>query len=430
MWSDALDAYAARVLDAGWAPAVAVGVTGPDRTLFARTYGAAEPDALWPIASIDKSFAAVIALQLSEEGALDLHAPVTAYVPWLTLGGDPSPVTVHHLLTHTAGVVANSDLAPASTYDVIALAGLPLGFAPGAHHHYSNVGYRAVGVVLEAVTGHSYAALLHTRVLDRVGMRDSAAVTVHDTRRRIPPGHAPFYDDRPWRPEHGLAPAPWVESAEADGCSCCTVEDLAAYLRAVWTGADLLSGASLERMKTPSPPVPDHGWVSGCGLDVHPDGFGHEGDMLGHVSYMRCDTAAGIGVVAFANGFGGAHTMGEAALAIARGDDPPDLPDDTAAPLEDDGTCPREWAPYLGRYRSHDPWQPTFLVAASEGSLVLGSDLLGWSERHPLCALGGGVFRVGAAAHSPERLRFDTVLGGRAQRALRDAAPYHRAFTS
>jgi CubicO group peptidase (beta-lactamase class C family) len=71
----ALDGFAARVLDAGMSPAVAVAITDKDRTLVARTYGAASPDALWPIASIGKSFTAVVALQLAEEGLLDLHAP-------------------------------------------------------------------------------------------------------------------------------------------------------------------------------------------------------------------------------------------------------------------------------------------------------------------------------------------------------------------
>jgi D-alanyl-D-alanine carboxypeptidase len=84
---------------------------------------AASPAAPWPIASIGKSFTAVIALQLADEGLLDLHAPVTDYLPWLSLRSHFAPVTTHHLLTHTAGVVESSDLAPASTYDVIALAG-------------------------------------------------------------------------------------------------------------------------------------------------------------------------------------------------------------------------------------------------------------------------------------------------------------------
>jgi Beta-lactamase len=62
-----LDAFAASVLEVGTTPALAVAITDRERTLTARTYGAASPDALWPIASIGKSFTAVVALG---EGAL------------------------------------------------------------------------------------------------------------------------------------------------------------------------------------------------------------------------------------------------------------------------------------------------------------------------------------------------------------------------
>ena len=423
-----LDAYGARVLEAGICPAVAVAVTDRERTLVARTYGAASPDALWPIASIGKSCAAVIALQLVEEGALDLHAPVSDHVPWLTIGDPSAPVTLHDLLTHTAGVVETSNLAPASTYDVIALAGLETGSAPGEHRRYSDVGYRAVGVVLEAVTGRSYGDLLQTRVLDRLGLRDAAPVMVHDTRRRLAGGHVPFYDDRPWRPEHGLAPAPWVESAEADGCLCFGLEDLATYLRALWAGSDLLSPSSLELMKTAQPPHDDV-WACGYGLDIHPDGFGHAGDMLGYVSFMRADDAVAVGVVAFANGLAGARAMAEGARAIAAGRPPRSPVLEIEQPLVDDGTCPAPWAPYLGRYRAHNPWLPTFLIAAREGALILGSEWMDGSARRPLTAIGDGLFRVDDEPWSPERLRFDTVMAGRAQRALLSGQPYYRAFT-
>ena len=79
----------------------------------------------------------MIALQLAEEGRLELHAPVTDYVPWLTIGSRSAPISLHHLLTHTGGIVESSDLAPASTYDVIALADTETGFAPGEHRWYS-----------------------------------------------------------------------------------------------------------------------------------------------------------------------------------------------------------------------------------------------------------------------------------------------------
>src|SRR4051794_22625735 len=185
---DSLDAFAARVIETGMAPAVAVALTDAERTLTERTYGAAGPQALWPIASIGKSFTAVLVLQLVEEGVLDLHAPVSDYVPWLTVASRSAPITLHHLLTHTSGVIATSDQAPASTYDVIALNGAETGFVPGEHRHYSDIGYRAIGVVLEAVTGRAYGELLQTRMLDRLGMRDSVPVMLHETRRRLPAG--------------------------------------------------------------------------------------------------------------------------------------------------------------------------------------------------------------------------------------------------
>jgi len=422
-----LDAFADRVLRVGTAPALAVAVTDRERTIVRRTYGAARPDALWPVASIGKSFTAVLVLQLVEEGVLDLDAPVSDYVPWLAIGRGSAPVTLHHLLTHTAGLIESSDVAPASNYDVIALAGAEPGLAPGEHRWYSNIGYRAVGVVLETVTGIPYGDLLQRRILDRLDLRETVPVMRHETRRRLAGGHAPFFDDRPCQPGHGLAPAPWVESAEADGCLCASTEDLAAWLRSLWTGSGPLSASSLAAMKTALPPRDEDPY--GYGLEIGSGGFGHTGDMLGYVAYMWADTDADVGVVAFANGFRGARWLGEGALAIATGREPPAPAMPATEALADDGTCPQQWAPYVGRYRSHNPWLPTFLIAAAEGSLVMGTDWLGGSERFPLAPIDAATFRVGEVEWSPERVAFDTVIDGRAQRAVHSGTPYYRAFT-
>ena len=313
---------------------------------------------------------------------------------------------------------------------MIALCELERGFEPGAHHHYSNVGYRAVGVVLETVTGRSYGELVQTRVLDRLGMRDSVPVMVHDTRRRLPGGHVPFYDDRPWAPAHGLVPGPWVESAEGDGCLCCSLEDLATYLRALWTGEDLLPAADLALMRTAHA-----GEVAteryGYGLTLEPGGFGHGGDMLGYVALpvgghrrrarrgrrrerVRRRLRPGRG----------------RARHRARGRRRPTRRSCRTPPLVDDGSCPAAWAAYPGRYRAQNPWLPTFSVAAQEGGLVLGTDWLDLSERFPLVPAGDAVFRVGEQPWTPERLVFDRVIGGRAQRATYSGTPYYRAFTA
>jgi CubicO group peptidase (beta-lactamase class C family) len=425
-----LDEFAIRLLETGIAPAFAVAVTDRDRIRTSKTYGAASPESLWAIGSIGKSVTAVLALQLAEERMLDLHAPVTDYVEWMTMPGGFAPITLHHLLSHTSGVIADSDRAPASTFDVIALRDIAPGFAPGEHFHYSNVGYRAVGVVLERVTGRSYAELVQGRVLDRLGMRASVPVMVHETRRRMPGGHVPYYDDRPWEPAHGLVPGPWVESAEADGCLCCSPEDLATYLRALWTGEGLLSASNVALMRAAHARSDAGDEQYGYGLELDGDGFGHGGDMLGYVAHMRADTETGLGVVALANGIGGARALGEAALEIAQGRTPPDpeFPPDPV--LRDDGSGPAAWRPYVGRYRAHNPWLPTFSIAACSGTLVLGTDWLDGSEQIPLVAIGEHAFRVGDPEWSPERLSFDTVLDDRAQRAIYSGTPYFRAFTT
>jgi len=205
-----VDAFAARVLETRVAPWAVLAVTDRDRTLRVRRYGGAPVGCLWQVGSITKSFTAVVALQLVEEGRLDLHVPVTEHLPWFGVRSGFGPITVHHLLTHTAGIICGAELAPASNYDVVALAETDAGFEPGEHFWYSNVGYRAVGLVLEAVTGQAYPNLVQARVFDRLGMGDSSPVIVNDLRDRMPQGHSAFYDDRPWRPEHGLAPAVWI----------------------------------------------------------------------------------------------------------------------------------------------------------------------------------------------------------------------------
>jgi hypothetical protein len=152
--------------------------------------------------------------------------------------------------------------------------------------------------------------------------------------------------------------------------------------------------------------------------------------MLGYVAHMWADPAAGIGAVAFANGFRGARWLAEGALAIASGRQPPQPALPSVDALVDDGTCPPEWASFPGRYRSHNPWLPTFAVAASGGELVMGTDWVQGSQRLALAPLRPGVFRVGDTEWSPERLAFDTLIDGRCQRASYSGTPYYRAFTS
>src|SRR5258706_15205588 len=109
--AEGLDAFAETILSAGTAASMAVAVTDRNETLAVRAYGQAGDRSMFQIGSIGKSFTAIVTLQLAEEGLLDLHAPVSDILPWFSVGGGSWPKTLHHLLTHTAGLITGADIA-------------------------------------------------------------------------------------------------------------------------------------------------------------------------------------------------------------------------------------------------------------------------------------------------------------------------------
>jgi CubicO group peptidase (beta-lactamase class C family) len=423
-----LDDFAGPLVERGVARAIAVAVTDEERTLALRTYGPVEDGTMFEIGSIGKSFTAIVALQLVEEGVLDLHAPVTDALPWFSVRGGRQAITLHHLLTHSSGLIRGSEVATASNYDVIALAETETGFDPGEHFWYSNVGYRVVGLALERATGRPYPELVRERVLDRLGMSESESWIVPEIRPRLAECAVPAFDDRPWRPGDPLVPATWIDSAEADGCVCCSAADLATYLRALMTRDErLLQAASWEAMLTPHVfnDDDDSGNHYGYGLEIRGPELGHSGGMIGTNS-MMWSNGDGLGAVAMATGVMWAEVVTGAAFALARGERPQPYAPEVAAPLVDDGSGPAEWRAITGHYRSHNAWLTNFRVAATAGALTWGCDHLG-SHREPLTPLSGGTFRVGKE-WSPERLSFDSVIDGTAQRAWFSGAAFHRTF--
>jgi CubicO group peptidase (beta-lactamase class C family) len=426
--TDALDAYARTVLATGAAVSLTVAVTDRERTLAACTHGV--PDGtMFAFGSIGKSFTAIVALQLAEQGRLDLHAPVTDVLPWFAVQGSAVPITPHHLLTHSSGLIEGAEIATGSNYDVVALADTAVGFAPGQHMWYSNVGYRVLGWMLEKVSGQGYPQLVRERILKPLGMAESEPWIVQEMRPRLAQAYVPFYDDRPWRPEHGLVPATWIESAEADGCICSSNRDLAIYLRALMNRDHrLLSAESWDAMfmRHVADDQDGSGEHYGYGLSIGADDFGHGGGMIGTYSMMLA-TGAGMGVVAMVCGHMGAVALSKAALALAAGGQPESCALELDDPLVDDGSCPERWRPLVGHYRSHNAWSTNFRVAAREGRLLLVTDHIS-NERLPLTPLDDDSFRVGERDWSPERLRFDTFIDGLAQRALLSGGPYTRTF--
>ncbi|GIJ33980.1 serine hydrolase domain-containing protein [Micromonospora sediminimaris] len=143
-------------------------------------------DARIRIGSVTKVFTAVVVYQLVAEGQLDLDEPVRPYLPDL-IPADWPTVTVRQLLAHTSGLP--SPVLPDGldwqlqhrfdrwTPEQIVRTALtnPPEYVPGTAQRYTNMGYIVAGILIERVTGRSYAEQMRHRIFRPLGLRDTYA---------------------------------------------------------------------------------------------------------------------------------------------------------------------------------------------------------------------------------------------------------------
>jgi CubicO group peptidase (beta-lactamase class C family) len=433
----ALRALAERVVAEGRSRGVSVAVTSAERTLVAVGAGTGHggepfgPDTLGLVGSITKSATALLVLRQVELGAIDLDAPVDRQLPWFSVRNQHGPIALRHLLMHTAGLPIEVNPGPPSAANVALLAEVEQAWPPGIRFSYSNTGYDAIGLVLEAICGRPYAALLQEGVLDPLGMAASLPGGER-ARDRLSPGHMLRDPLRGWAPQNPLVPAPWVPYEAADGCLCSTAEDMCRYARMLLArGRPLISPESFGWMTEDSVDDGEGGrygyglvttWVDGREL------LGHSGGMVGHHAQLLCDRAAGLAAVALVDGDHGHRQLAEHGLALARaeaaGEPPPEPP---ALP---EPSPPRELArddhPLAGLYRAHNPWLPAARVEFAAGRLALR---IAGEEPAQLRPRPDGAYTLAIGGRlTPETVRFDLVVDGRPQRLwLNGTDPLFRA---
>jgi D-alanyl-D-alanine carboxypeptidase len=146
---------------------------------------AAGPGARFRAGSTTKVVTAAVVLQLAAEGRVGLGTPVQKYLPGL-LPATFEPVTVRQLLNHTSGIQPGDGFGDAfedvyahrfdtlTPREVVASA-VAKGpeFAPGTRQDYLNINYTVLGLLIEKVTGHTYAHEADRRILRPAGMRDT-----------------------------------------------------------------------------------------------------------------------------------------------------------------------------------------------------------------------------------------------------------------
>ena len=332
----AVDEHVAARLPRLAAPGVAIGLTDRERTLGFVCHGLASvaagepvaPDTRFQIGSISKSFAAAVLLQEHEAGRVDLHAPVTDYVPWFAVRSRFAPITLHHLLSHTSGLPMGTELSAEARYALWSLRETELSCEPGAHFLYSNDGYKLVGLALEAVTGRPFEALVAERIAAPLAMTDTETTIRRDSLLPVATGYERLCDDRPAHGGRPLVEATRIESRTADGSIVSSAADMLAYARLILNrgaapGDRLLTDESFARWTGKVIEDPDEpGTFYGYGLvtrtlDGH-ECIGHSGGMVGFSSLLVTDVACGIGVIVLLNGSDERLEIARFALAALR----------------------------------------------------------------------------------------------------------------
>jgi CubicO group peptidase (beta-lactamase class C family) len=228
---------------------------------------AATCDTVYDVMSITKQFTAAAVLKLEMMGKLRVSDPIGIHLG--EVPADKRGITLHHLLTHTSGLVEGLG----DDYDVISredmLAGAlasRLVSAPGEEFHYSNVGYSVLAAVVEKASGLGYEQFLAQHLFHPAGMRHTGYVMP----RWSPEQVAVEYDetgtsqgrpnDHPW-----AADGPhW--NLRGNGGMLSTARDMFRWHGAL-TDDTVLSASARQKLFTPHVRIPGmdewyaYGWA-------------------------------------------------------------------------------------------------------------------------------------------------------------------------
>ncbi len=247
-------------------------------------------ETIFQIGSITKTVTATAMMRLVERGMLDLHAPVSDYLPgFRVLDDDVSRrVTAWHLLTHRAGwtgdVFTDTGIGDDAAEKYVAAMASFTQLAPlGAHFSYNNAGFAVAGRIIEALKGATYEAAIQDLVFEPLGMARSYFFPHEVMLHRFAVGHD----------ESGRVLSPWAipRGLNAAGGVSCHIHDLLRYgAYHLGDGPPLLRRENLAEMQKRQAPGLPH--MTGCGLALMVSGSGgdtrlwHTGGTNGQESLL------------------------------------------------------------------------------------------------------------------------------------------------
>ena len=286
----------------------AILVARQGQILLSKGYGLADrtgqlpntPQTRFRLGSVTKPFTALALLQLQAQGKLNVQDLICRYLTACPAAWQA--ITIHHLLTHTAGIpdierlpeYAQIKTSPSTPLQTITLfQDKPLAFPPGTQWEYSSSGYILLGVIIEQVSGQSYEAFLQENIFTPLGMNDTGyeydAATLATGYANATTVADPIDMSIPF----------------AAGGLYSTVEDLYRWAQALSTD-ELLPQPLLDLLFTPYAEIPQaagarygYGWVISQPMGHRL--IGHNGGIDGFVASLNRFPADGVTIILLSN---------------------------------------------------------------------------------------------------------------------------------
>lgn len=250
-------------------------VADGDKVLLLKGYGLADhekqtpwtPDTVSCIGSITKQFTAACIMRLVEQGKVSASDPLSKWFEGLP--PDKAGITVHQLLTHTAGVtdILGEDEEPIGRDELMAKAWAePLSANPGEAYDYSNLGYSILGAIIEKASGRPYEEFLRAELLRPAGLTETAYMLSPEAASRVAIG---YRAGKRWGMVYKNG---WREDGPGWHLRCnggiqSTVSEMHAWVRALQT-AKVLKADSVAEMWKPHTPEPGGDTFYGYGWSV------------------------------------------------------------------------------------------------------------------------------------------------------------------
>lgn len=275
-----------------------------------------QPDSIFQIGSISKTYTTTMIMQLVEQGRVELDRPVIDILPSLQLKDADATkiITLRQLLNHSSGIDGDvfTDFGrgdDAVTRYVEALADVDQLFRPGTMFSYCNAGFVLAGKVIEEITGMTWDLALHDQLLQPLGLEQTSTLPEEAILGSAAVGHTgdpgePRTRVKQWQLPRSVGPCGLINSS---------VVDVLTYTRMHLRGGELgstkiISKASADAMRAEEirPPAGHRvdGW-QGLGWRVdHWDGheaFGHNGATMGQLAYLQAYPDQGIALCLLTN---------------------------------------------------------------------------------------------------------------------------------